>query len=83
MVLAMGGPVSEGYRRFRNLACQAYTILRKSAGLILNLIALMLDSGIGEPETIGPQDIEKVGPLRPAPRPPPCSGPLPVPPARS
>lgn len=57
MVVAMGGLESEGYRNFRSFACQAYTILRKSAGLILNLIALMLDAGIGD---IGREDIEKV-----------------------
>ncbi len=46
MVEAMGGNTSEQYQGFQKHCCQAYNILRKSSNLILNLIALMLDSGI-------------------------------------
>jgi phosphatidylinositol 3-kinase len=42
-VQAMDGP---HYQVFEKHCCQGYNILRKSANLILNLIALMLDSGI-------------------------------------
>ena len=46
MVEAMGGIESSEYRVFCSLACQAYNILRKHAGLILNLLHLMSDAGI-------------------------------------
>lgn len=42
----MGGINSENYSRFRSLCFTAYTTLRKSANLILNLFALMSHSTI-------------------------------------
>mmetsp|Transcript_17713 Transcript_17713/g.26229 ORF Transcript_17713/g.26229 Transcript_17713/m.26229 type:complete len:861 (-) Transcript_17713:351-2933(-) len=46
MVDGMGGVDSSEYRQFCSLACQAFNILRKSAGLVLNLLHLMSDAGI-------------------------------------
>ena len=46
MVEGMGGESSIHYHRFKELACEAYNILRKSANLILNLFNLMLDADI-------------------------------------
>jgi phosphatidylinositol 3-kinase len=46
MVDGMGGVDSNEYRQFCSLACQAYNALRKSAGLVLNLIHLMADAEI-------------------------------------
>ncbi|KAG8909004.1 Phosphatidylinositol (PI) 3-kinase [Tulasnella sp. 403] len=46
MVDAMGGTSSPHYVRFKNLCFTAFTILRKSANLILNLVALMADANI-------------------------------------
>jgi phosphatidylinositol 3-kinase len=46
MVDGMGGLESSEYRQFCSLACQAFNTLRKSAGLILNLLHLMGDAGI-------------------------------------
>jgi phosphatidylinositol 3-kinase len=46
MVDGMGGIESAEYRQFCSLACQAFNTLRKSAGLILNLLHLMEDAGI-------------------------------------
>jgi phosphatidylinositol 3-kinase len=46
MVDGMGGQDSSEYRQFCSLACQAFNILRKSAGLVLNLLHLMSDAGI-------------------------------------
>lgn len=46
MVDGMGGQDSNEYRQFCSLACQAFNILRKSAGLVLNLLHLMSDAGI-------------------------------------
>ena len=42
----MGGQDSQEYRQFCSLACQAYNLLRKRAGLVLNLLHLMSDAGI-------------------------------------
>lgn len=42
----MGGASSENYDKFRSLCFTAYTTLRKSANLILNLFALMSHSSI-------------------------------------
>ena len=42
----MGGQNSPEYRQFCSLACQAFNLLRKSAGLVLNLLHLMSDAGI-------------------------------------
>lgn len=46
MVDAMGGPDSPHYNTFRTLCCEAYNILRKSAGLILSLMHLMAGAAI-------------------------------------
>jgi len=46
MVDGMGGVESTEYRQFCSLACQAFNALRKSAGLVLNLLHLMSDAGI-------------------------------------
>ncbi|KAL7498266.1 hypothetical protein ACHAWT_009221 [Skeletonema menzelii] len=46
MVDGMGGTDSKEYKQFCSLACQAYNTLRKSAGLVLNLLHLMSDAGI-------------------------------------
>ena len=41
MVDGMGGIESSNYRTFVSLACQAFNVLRRSAGLVLNLLHLM------------------------------------------
>ncbi|KAJ3480520.1 hypothetical protein NLI96_g8291 [Meripilus lineatus] len=46
MVDAMGGVQSIHYARFKNFCFTAFTILRKSANLILNLVSLMVDANI-------------------------------------
>jgi phosphatidylinositol 3-kinase len=46
MVDAMGGATSEHYKQFKSYCFIAFSILRKSANLILNLFALMVDAGI-------------------------------------
>jgi len=46
MVDAMGGANAAPYRRFRSMACEAYNILRKNAGLILSLVHLMAGASI-------------------------------------
>jgi phosphatidylinositol 3-kinase len=46
MVDAMGGAQSSHYQRFKGFCFTAFTILRKSANLILNLVALMVDANI-------------------------------------
>ncbi|KAG1740390.1 kinase-like domain-containing protein [Suillus occidentalis] len=46
MVDGMGGAQSTHYTRFKNYCFTAFTILRKSANLILNLVALMVDANI-------------------------------------
>jgi phosphatidylinositol 3-kinase len=48
MVDGMGGIDSAEYRHFCSLACQAFKALRKSAGLILNLLHLMSDANIDD-----------------------------------
>lgn len=46
MVDAMGGMHSPHYNRFKKFCFTAFTTLRKSANLLVNLIALMVDAGI-------------------------------------
>jgi phosphatidylinositol 3-kinase len=48
MVDGFGGLDSAEYRQFCSLACQAFNALRKSAGLVLNLLHLMSDAGIDD-----------------------------------
>jgi phosphatidylinositol 3-kinase len=46
MVDGMGGTDAKEYKQFCSLACQAFNTLRKSAGLVLNLLHLMSDAAI-------------------------------------
>lgn len=46
MIDGMGGSNSIHHKRFRSLCFTAYTSLRKSANLILNLVALMVDANV-------------------------------------
>jgi len=46
MVEGMGGASSEHYRQFKQYCFTAYTTLRKSSNLILNLFSLMVDANI-------------------------------------
>ncbi|KAJ4493031.1 atypical/PIKK/PI3K protein kinase [Lentinula edodes] len=46
MVDGMGGTQSSHYMRFKSFCFTAFTILRKSANLILNLVVLMVDANI-------------------------------------
>ncbi|KAI0671945.1 atypical/PIKK/PI3K protein kinase [Trametes maxima] len=46
MVDAMGGVQSVHYQRFKSFCFTAFSILRKSANLILNLVTLMVDANI-------------------------------------
>ena len=46
MIEAMGGARSTEFARFQSLWFVAYTILRKSANLILNLVSLMGEANI-------------------------------------
>ena len=48
MVDGMGGLDSPGYIKFCSLTSQAINLLRKSAGLVLNLLHLMSDAGIDD-----------------------------------
>jgi phosphatidylinositol 3-kinase len=60
MVDGMGGFDSNEYRQFCSLACQAYNVLRKSAGLVLNLLNLMSDAGIEDLSNNASADSEGV-----------------------
>jgi phosphatidylinositol 3-kinase len=46
MIDGMGGPGSEHYAQFKQYCFTAYTTLRKSSNLILNLFSLMVDANI-------------------------------------
>ena len=46
MIDAMGGVQSMHYTRFKQYCFTAFSILRKSANLILNLVTLMTDANI-------------------------------------
>ncbi|KAK9476575.1 kinase-like domain-containing protein [Lipomyces japonicus] len=46
IVEGMGGEQSDNFQKFRNYCFTAYMTLRKSANLILNLFALMVDANI-------------------------------------
>lgn len=48
MIWGMGGVKSPYYEQFRKYCCQAYTIIRRSANLFLNLLNLMRDAGIAD-----------------------------------
>ncbi len=53
MIDAMGGAQSAEFIRFQNLCITAFTILRKSANLILNLMTLMADASIPDIKSRG------------------------------
>lgn len=53
MVDGMGGSDSVHFRNFKSYCFTAYSILRKSANLILNLFSLMVDAGIPDIEREG------------------------------
>jgi len=44
----LGGVTSNEFRDFVSLCCQAYNILRKNASNFINLLAMMLSTGIPE-----------------------------------
>ena len=48
MVYVMGGRESEGFARFIQIACEGYVALRRKASLLINLMALMVSTGIPE-----------------------------------
>jgi len=48
MAVGMGGEDSEGYERFLKLSCDALQVLRKRADELINLLLLMLPSGMPE-----------------------------------
>eukprot|EP01094_Clydonella_sp_ATCC50884_P017221 TRINITY_DN2958_c0_g2_i1.p1 TRINITY_DN2958_c0_g2~~TRINITY_DN2958_c0_g2_i1.p1 ORF type:complete len:1042 (-),score=355.45 TRINITY_DN2958_c0_g2_i1:555-3641(-) len=52
----MGGKKGENFKRFAELCCDAYNILRKHANVFINLFAMMLSTGI--PELQSEADIE-------------------------
>jgi phosphatidylinositol 3-kinase len=57
MIAAMGGLHHHNFQRFTLLACSTFSILRKSASLILNMLELMVDAGIADLShrpTLGP-----------------------------
>lgn len=56
----MGGQDSQEYRQFCSLACQAFNLLRKRAGLVLNLLHLMSDAGIEDLSNNPSSDAEGV-----------------------
>lgn len=58
MVFGMGGHDSPHYVQFKNFACEAYNILRKSGNLILSLVSLMVDSNLEDID--GMRDILKL-----------------------
>lgn len=60
MVDGMGGTESSNYRQFTSLACQAFNVLRRSAGLVLNLLHLMSDAGIEDLSNNPSSDVDGV-----------------------
>ncbi|KAF2144312.1 uncharacterized protein K452DRAFT_267601 [Aplosporella prunicola CBS 121167] len=46
MIAGMGGPTSPNYTAFKNYCFTAYTTLRKSSSLILNLFSLMREANV-------------------------------------
>lgn len=61
MVDAMGGVNSEHYRRFKDLCYTGFTLLRKNANLIINLVALMVDGNIQDIKLEPDKAVMKVG----------------------
>eukprot|EP01113_Clastostelium_recurvatum_P033439 TRINITY_DN4415_c0_g1_i2.p1 TRINITY_DN4415_c0_g1~~TRINITY_DN4415_c0_g1_i2.p1 ORF type:complete len:870 (+),score=126.35 TRINITY_DN4415_c0_g1_i2:136-2745(+) len=60
MVEGMGGANSKFYLQFKQLCCEAYNILRKSANLILNLFSLMVDANIPDISTDPEKSLLKI-----------------------
>lgn len=60
MVDGMGGVDSPNYKQFISLACQAFNVLRRSAGLVLNLLHLMSDAGIEDLSNNPSADVDGV-----------------------
>jgi phosphatidylinositol kinase/protein kinase (PI-3 family) len=47
----MGGKDSETFKKFVELSCRAFNILRKNASTFISLFAMMLSTGIPELKT--------------------------------
>lgn len=62
MIDAMGGPLSPHYLRFKSLCHTAFANLRKQANLILNLVGLMVNSGVQDIKLEPDKAVAKVGP---------------------
>ena len=60
MIEGMGGPRSEYYAQFKQHCFTAYTTLRKSSSLILNLFSLMVDANIPDIRMEPERAVEKV-----------------------
>lgn len=60
MVEGMGGSRSEHYRDFKQHCFTAYTTLRKSSNLILNLFSLMVDANVPDIRMEPDKAVEKV-----------------------
>jgi phosphatidylinositol 3-kinase len=60
MVDAMGGSSSEHYRQFKQYCFLAFTALRKSSNLILNLFGLMVDANIPDIKLEPDKAVQKV-----------------------
>ena len=60
MIEGMGGQNSEYYAQFKQHCFTAYTTLRKSSSLILNLFSLMVDANIPDIRMEPDQAVEKV-----------------------
>lgn len=61
MIEAMGGTSSPHYLRFKRLCYTAFSNLRKNANLILNLVALMVQSGVQDIRLEPDKAVAKVG----------------------
>lgn len=60
MVDCMGGPTSAHYHRFKSLCFTSFISLRKSANLILNLVALMIDANVRDIQREPDRAVERV-----------------------
>ena len=60
MIDGMGGSNSANYAAFKQYCYTAYTALRKSSNLILNLFALMTDANIPDIRAEPDKAVEKV-----------------------
>lgn len=61
MIEALGGVASPHYLRFKNLSFIAFSILRKNSNLIVNLVGLMVESGIEDIRLEPDKAVAKVG----------------------